>query len=88
MVRRSRLETYIDILSTVAKGTSKPTRIMYKANLSWVSMQNLLESLIEQNLIEEINLEKTKRYEITDKGIRVLSYFRKVREALPIETRV
>lgn len=88
MVRRSRLEIYIEILENVAKGTHKPTRIMYKANLSWNSMQEFLKSLINQNLISEKRWGDKKSYTITGKGIRVLSYFRKVREMLPTEVRV
>ena len=39
MVRRSRLEIFFDVLAIIARGVSKPTRIMYKTNLSWTSMQ-------------------------------------------------
>ena len=87
MVRRSKLETCIDILQIIAKGVGKPTRIMYKANLSWNPMQGYLRFLIEQDLIVSNKRGERVRYEITDKGLRTLSYFRRVQETLPIPVR-
>lgn len=87
MVRRSKLETCIDILQIIAKGVGKPTRIMYKANLSWNPMQRYLRFLVEQDLIASNKRGERVRYEITDKGFRTLSYFRRVQEALPIPIR-
>lgn len=88
MVRRSRLEIYVDVLEAVARGVRKPTRIMYKANLSWGSMKGFFGSLLERGLIRESEVGGRREYEITDKGLRVLDYFRKAREMLPVEIKV
>ena len=74
MVRRSRLEIYFDVLKALDKGIYKPTRLMYKANLSWSSLQDTFETLLDGDFMAvELN-KKSKQYRITDKGRRALSY--------------
>jgi predicted transcriptional regulator len=82
--RRSKLEIYIEVLSIVKNGTSKPTRVMYEANLSWDHLQSVLNPMVKQGLIEEIDttMERRRRdkrttrlYELTQKGENVLRYF-------------
>lgn len=82
MVRRSRLEIYFDILEVIEGGTSKPTRIMYKTNLSWNTMHSIFETLIEGGFIREVEKNNSKRYDITDKGRRALAYHRRSLEGL------
>ena len=84
--RRSKLEIYVDIMEEIRNGTVLPTKIMYAANLSWKPLQQILKSLVSQELIEEGMAEdgdkRTKKaYRITEKGQNVLHYFRKA-EAL------
>ena len=88
MVRRSRLEMYIDILEVIAKGVSKPTHIMYKANLAWNPTMRYLDYLIGQELIHEEGYESGRRYKITEKGIRVVQYFRNIKEILSKEVKL
>ena len=72
--RRSKLEIYIEVLKVIKEGTTKPTRIMYGANLSWQIVQDVLDSMVGQDLIEEIDMSKsrdkrtTKVYRVTTKG--------------------
>ena len=79
--RRSQLEIYIDVLKTIKEGTTKPTRIMYGANLSWKLLQGVLLSLVDQDLIEEVDQSgsRDKRtnviYRVTSKGDSVIKYF-------------
>lgn len=88
--RRSRLGLYVDILRVIAGGTTKPTRILFEARLSWVSMKKAMDFLIENELImkEEIDTEDCRRgetrdmrlkerYLITNKGLTVLKFFEK-----------
>ncbi len=82
MLRRSKLETCIDVLNTISKGVTKPTCIMFKANLSWSPMQEYLHFLMDQELIAKNSKGQKVRYEITDKGRRTLNYFRMVEENL------
>ncbi|MEM2341300.1 MAG: winged helix-turn-helix domain-containing protein [Candidatus Bathyarchaeia archaeon] len=83
--KRSKLEVYLEVLRVVNKGESKPTRIMYKTNLSWVPLQEILEFLISQDLLRENSSSKRKEYFITEKGKRVLAYFEGLTELLPYE---
>jgi predicted transcriptional regulator len=91
MPRRSKLEIYLDVLWAVKRGTRKPTRIMYEANLSWKPLQTILQSMISQELIVEIDAraEKDKRtstvYEVTQKGENIITYFNRGRDYLNLE---
>ena len=73
--KRSKLEIYLEILRIVSRGETKPTRIMYKANLSWIPLQEVFKHLISQNILKETEIDRRKEYEITDKGRRALRYF-------------
>ena len=91
MPRRSKLEIYLDVLWAIKRGTRKPTRIMYEANLSWKPLQKILGSMMSQDLIVEIDAsgEKDKRtstvYEVTQKGENIITYFNKGRDYLNLE---
>jgi len=93
MVRRSKLEMWLDILSTIKSGKSKPTRIMYGANVSWEALQRILGSMASRGLVREIdtrNVRKrdkrtTRRYEITQKGENIIRYFKRTRGLLGLE---
>ena len=80
--KRSRLEMYLDVLEKISQGISKPTNIMYKCNLSWRPLQEILGLLIEKGLIEEVELENHKYYKATEKGERILLYLRKIIQML------
>jgi len=83
--KRSRIEIYLDVLKAIKKGTHKPTRIMYRTNLSWKPLMKVLESMIAQELI--IKDEKGNRtiYRITEKGKNVLKYFNEAMELIKIK---
>ncbi len=91
MPRRSKLEIYLDVLWAIKRGTRKPTRIMYDANLSWKPLQKILLSMMSQDLIVEIDAraEKDKRtstvYEITQKGENIVKYFNRGKDYLKLE---
>lgn len=76
--KRSRLEIYLDVLEKVSRGVSRPTNIMYKCNLSWRPLQEVLKSLIEKGLIEKIEHRNHKYYTITEKGKEILIYLEKL----------
>jgi len=80
MMRRSKLEMYIDILKVLAhRGPLKLTHIMYKANVNCSVLKQYLEFLIKQNLVEERTVGKRRVvYATTQKGITVLKYFREI----------
>ncbi len=86
---RSRFEITLTILSAIRDGVDKPTRIMYAANMSWKPTQRMLSHLVEQGLILEVLNTKGRQsrrlYTITDKGEKVLDYFDRSKEFLPLE---
>jgi predicted transcriptional regulator len=77
IVKRSRLEVYFDVLEAIDQGTIKPTRIMYKTNLCWTALHDVLNILTSREFIREEKMNKTKRYYITEKGRNALSYYKK-----------
>lgn len=83
--RRSRLEIYLDVLRAIGNGIHKPSRIMYSTNLLWRTLMEALNFLLENELIEIRKINKSKRYYITPKGSKVLWYFERIRETLPIK---
>jgi predicted transcriptional regulator len=79
--RRSKIDIYIELLTSIQGGECRPTRIMYSINLSWKPLCQLLESLENKGLIEKMgSLNEDKRsknlYKITEKGESVLQYFK------------
>jgi len=85
-MRRSKMEIHLDILKTLAqKGPLKLTHIMYKANVNCSVLKEYLDFLTQQKLVEEKTLTKERIvYEITEKGLTVLKYFRELQIMLPM----
>ncbi|RJS83150.1 hypothetical protein CW706_06280 [Candidatus Bathyarchaeota archaeon] len=76
--KRSRLEIYFDVLEKINRGVSRPTNIMYRCNLSWRPLQEILRFLMERDLIKEIRQNNHKCYVLTEKGRNVLSGLEKI----------
>jgi predicted transcriptional regulator len=85
-MRRSKLETYVDVLRILSlRGPLKLTHVMYKANLNCNIAKGYLDFLIQKGLVAERTIGKRRVvFSITESGIRVLKYFREVSKALPI----
>jgi predicted transcriptional regulator len=73
--KRDRLRIYLDVLKVIRKGESKPTRIMYSSNLSWKPLKQILNSLIDQEIVEVTRAKSHNVYSLTEKGFDVLEYF-------------
>jgi len=86
-MRRSKMEMHLGILRTLAqKGPLKLTHIMYKANVNCSVLKEYLDFLIQQELIKEKTIKKERIvYELTEKGLTVLKYFRELQTMLPID---
>jgi predicted transcriptional regulator len=82
--KRSKLDIYLDVLKAIRRGTHKPTRIMYRTNLSWKPLMEVLGSLSNQGLIT-VEIEGShKFYQITEKGKNVLQYFSRALESIKV----
>ena len=77
---------YVDILTVLAhKGPLKLTHVMYKANVNCSVLKEYLDFLIKQGLVEARSIKKQRLvYAITQRGITVLKYFKKLKQVLPI----
>lgn len=86
MMRRSKLEMYIDVLQVLAhNGPLKLTHVMYKANVNCSVLKDYLDFLIEHNLVEERPRGKSRViYAVTQRGISVLKHFRELKRILPV----
>ena len=80
--RRSKMETYYDILRAIGAGAEKPTHVLYKANLSWAVMQRYIESLEAQGLIVSIDDDGKRLYHLSNKGYELLNEFLTMKEQL------
>lgn len=68
------MEIYIDILRVVDDRT-KPTHIMYRANLNWERLEKHVDFLSKQNLLKKMYLDGKVTFSITPKGKNVIDYF-------------
>jgi len=82
-VRRSPMEMVCDILGVVSEGPTKPTHILYKANMSWRVLSSYLDFLLKRGLIEKED-QGGKRcvYTLTVKGKSILQLYDGLRLSL------
>jgi len=83
-VRRSPMEMICDILKVVSAGPTKPTHILYKANMSWKVLSSYLDFLTASGMLDKEDQEGGKRstYRLTTKGRKVLSLYDGLKESL------
>jgi len=80
--RRTRLEILLGVLNAIKDGENKPTRIMYATNMSWTPTKKILTRLVVTE--EPSNGRSKRRYDINEKGMRVIRYFNGAQELLLI----
>ena len=83
-VRRSPMEMVCDILKVVSVGPTKPTHILYKANMSWKVLSSYLNYLTSSGMMDRADQEGGKRctYTLTLKGRRILSLYDGLKDSL------
>ena len=83
-VRRSPMEMVCDILKVVSAGPTKPTHILYKANMSWKVLSSYLEFLTSSGMLDKEDQEGGKRstYLLTIKGRKILKLYDGLKESL------
>jgi len=75
---RSALKIYLDILVTVRdEGNTRPTKILYRANLSHDRLVKYLGELSAKQLLEERQDEDGKYYTLTQKGLDFINQIKK-----------
>jgi len=82
--RRSRIDVIYDILVAVEGegGSIKPTRLLYKSNLSYKLLNAYLRELIEKGMLAEEVEKKKKFIVLTENGKRFISELRKMKRFL------
>jgi len=77
---RSKTRIYADILTSILKqgGKSRPTRLLYGANLSYKRLKRHLRQLTELGLVEKEKGNEMVLYKLTNKGRTFIIEFAKV----------
>lgn len=79
--RRTRYEIYADLLDIVARrGSCKLTRASYGANLPVDRAKKSLSFLASRGFIKEMDVDDSKVYRITKRGLEYLETFRQMRK--------
>ncbi len=81
MAKRSRNDILVFILELLTETPLKKTQIMFKSNISWHTLNEALNTLLEKKLIEK-EPDKSHFYKITERGSEVLNFQRKARNSL------
>jgi predicted transcriptional regulator len=71
-MRKSKLESYVDILEALVNTPLTLDHIAYQINMDCTILRQHLDFLIKNRLVEERTSEKRTPYAITEKGIAVL----------------
>ncbi len=71
-----------DILMVIHQkgGSARKTHILYKANLSYSSLQSYLHELKVRGLLEEVKVKGRIFYKLTEKGEDFLKQFQKLKK--------
>lgn len=81
--RRSSLEMVCDVLGVLSLGSTKPTWILQKANMSWKVLSSHLEYLYSRGLVaREAQRGKRVEYKLTQKGQTVLRMYEDLKQSL------
>ena len=82
--RRDRMEVIYDILAAIEKegGSMKPTRLMYRSNLSYNLMKSYMAELKEKGMIAEVVVKKRRFIALTESGRQFMVQLRKMRKFL------
>jgi predicted transcriptional regulator len=70
-MRRSKLESYEDVLGALVKKPLTIDSIAYKTNIDCITLRRRLDFLMENGLVKERILSKKILYAITERGIAV-----------------
>lgn len=71
-MKRSRLEICYDVLQSVADGADAPTKMVYRANISWVMLQDILNLLLTSDFIVLKSSGGRRTFRLTKKGQEAL----------------
>jgi len=74
--RRSPIDMACDILRILSEGQAKPTHILQKANMNWISLSSQLDYLSGRGIIEKVGRPgERNEYRLTLKGKSILQLY-------------
>jgi len=81
--KRSSLEIDFYILRVLGKHPYGPTKLMYRANLSWLPLKERLSLLMNMGFVSETSLSKGRKvYGLTERGEEALRRFHQLKSFL------
>jgi predicted transcriptional regulator len=72
--RRGKMEILASVLKAAMR-ENKPTRIMYRSNLSWDRLLLCLEVLVRRGCLEKRATDGSTVYDITSRGYRAVFHY-------------
>jgi predicted transcriptional regulator len=76
MIRRSKLEIFMDIMKVVAEEKeAKRTRIMYRANLAWNVLSECLDNLEKKGILTSKDTPGGVIVQATEDGMSILNKY-------------
>ncbi len=75
VLQRSGFDIRVDMLRAVKDGAETPTQIMYKANVSWLTLQQHLSMLVDNGSLRWVEGGNRKKYELTPKAEKILDNY-------------
>ena len=84
--RRSRLDICFELMEVIwTREEIKPTQLMYKANLSWRMLSEILSYLSEKGVVSFTEVGSRRMITLTEKGTSCLQRLHEARSALMSE---
>ena len=85
-MQKTKLEMYVGVLKILAQNDSlKTSNVPDKLNISTDELKRYMGFLLKQGLVDEQKLSNNRVvYLITHRGIRVLKYFKELKQERPI----
>jgi predicted transcriptional regulator len=87
-VRRSKLELYEDILTALADKPLTVDTIAYACNLDCIALRQRLNFLAKNDMVEEKNYKKRKRYALTRRGLAIFKTLTITRRLEKLQTTI
>jgi predicted transcriptional regulator len=85
MIRRSKLEVFMDIIKVVAEEREmKRTRIMYKANLAWNVLNAALDTMEEKGILASVETPSGVVVVPTTDGLSILQRYSEVESVFSV----
>ena len=87
-MRKSKLELYEDILTALADKRLTVDAIAYACNMDCIALRQRLAFLVKNDMVEENNYKKRKRYALTRRGLAIFKTLNITRRLERLQTTI